>query len=122
MSITELRDAFESKLGAKLREQAADADEAVLLRVDRWVDAITGALRELGKARGLEVAPIRRGVGELGWELAWGKNLAPGYAQLGSTSFKELFRLELVLEIAENTLRPGVRGESAVEDACFDLG
>ena len=121
MSIAELRAALEERVAAKLRDQANDADEAVALRVDRWVDIFTGALHELGKARGLEVAPIRRGVGELGWELAWGKNLSPGYAQLGSADFKELFRLELVCEIAENTLRPGTRGESAVEDACFDL-
>ena len=121
MSATELREALEKKLGAKLREHATDADEAVALRVDRWVDIFTSALRDLGKGRGLEVAPIRRGVGELGWELAWGKNLAPGYAQLGSTSMADLFRLDLVLEVAEGGLRPGVRGESAVEEACFDL-
>jgi hypothetical protein len=121
VSIHELRDAFEKKLGAKLREHANDADEAVALRVDRWVDAITSAFRELGKQAGLEVAPIRRGVGELGWELVWGKNLSPSYEQLGATPPKELYRLELVLEVAENTLRPGVRAETAVEECCFDL-
>lgn len=121
MTIVELRDALETKVRVKLREQANDADEAVALRVDRWVDIFTGALRELGKARGLEVAPIRRGVGDLGWELVWGKNLTPGYAQLGQVPFPELYKLELVCEIAENTLRAGLRAENAVEDACFEL-
>jgi|SRR5581483_10429687 len=121
MAISELRDAFLKRLGERLREHAATAEEALALRVDRWVDATTSALRDLGKARGLEVAPIRRGVGELGWELVWGRNLSLGYGQLGATSMDELFRLELVAEIAENGLRPGLRGESAVEEACFDL-
>ena len=119
--IHELRDALEKRVGAKLRENANDADEAVLLRVDRWVDIFTGSVRELAKVRGLEVAPIRRGVGELGWELACGKNLSPGYAALGSTDMKELFKIDLLLEVAENSLRPDVRGEGAVEEACFDL-
>lgn len=121
MSMTELRDALEKKLGAMLREQAADADEAVALRVDRWVDIFTGALRDMAKASGLEVAPIRRGVGELGWELACGQNLSPGYAQLGAADMKQLFQLDLVLEIAEGSLRPSSRPESGVEEACFDL-
>ncbi len=119
--VLELRDALERKVAAKLRENANDPDEAVALRVDRWVDIFTGALRELAKARGLEFQPIRRGVGELGWELACGKNLSPPYAQLGATDMKELFRIDLLLEVAESSLRPGVRGESAVEEACFDL-
>jgi hypothetical protein len=120
-TIAELRDALEEKVRTKLHDHANDADEAVVLRVDRWVDVFMGALRELAKARGLEVAPIRRGVGELGWELACGKNLSAGYAQLGSTPFGELFQLELILEVAENGLRPGSRPESAVEEACADL-
>jgi hypothetical protein len=121
MSIEDLRDALEKKLGARLRDIATMPDEAVALRVDRWVEAFTGALRELGKQGGFEVAPIRRGVGELGWEMVWGKNLTPGYAQLGGTAPGQLFQLELVLEISENTLRPGVRPESAVEETCSDL-
>jgi hypothetical protein len=121
MSATELREAFLKKIGEKLREHASDADTAVALRVDRWIDVFTGALRDLGKARGCEVAPIRRGVGELGWELCWGRSLQPGYAQLGSTNPKDLFRLELVAEISEASLRAGTRGESAVEEISFDL-
>ena len=117
----DLRDALEKKLGARLRDVATLPDEAVALRVDRWVEAFTGAFRELGKQGGFEVAPIRRGVGELGWELVWGKNLTPGYAQLGAAPPGQLFALELVLEISENTLRPGARPESAVEETCFDL-
>ncbi len=121
MSIEDLRDALEKKLGARLRDIATLPDEVVSLRVDRWVEAFTGAFRELGKQGGFEVAPLRRGVGELGWELVWGKNLAPGYAQLGSTAPGQLFQLELVLEISENTLRPGTRPESSVEETCTDL-
>src|SRR5271154_830981 len=121
MAIDDLREALEKKLGEKLRAVANSADEVVALRVDRWVDVFTGSLRELGRQGGFEVAPIRRGVGELGSELVWGTNLTLDYAKLGSTKPQELFQLELVLEIAEGTLRPGARAESAVEEACFDL-
>ncbi|HZV01369.1 MAG TPA: hypothetical protein VFF73_31945 [Planctomycetota bacterium] len=118
----ELRDALVEKIAIRIREQASSASEAVALRVDRWVEIATGALRELGKASGLEVAPIRRGVGDLGWELVWGRNLIPDYTRLGATKPEEIFRLELVAEIAEASIRPGVRPESAVEEVCFDLG
>jgi hypothetical protein len=121
MSVTELRDAFERNLSSKLRDLAMSPDDVVSLRVDRWVDLVTSSFRELGKASGLEIAPIRRGVGELGWELVWGKNLMPGYEKLGSVAPADLFRLDLVLELSEGSLRPGVRPEGAVEEVCFDL-
>lgn len=111
-AIQELRDAF-------VKELRLDGSED--WRPDRWVAAVTEAFRRVGTGRGLEVAPLRRGVGELGWELVWGRNLVAPYARLGATNPRELFALELVLEVAEGTFRPGARPESAVEEAASDL-
>jgi hypothetical protein len=120
-AIAELRDAFEKRFAARLRDAAGTPEGALALRPDRWVDVFVDTFRELGKARGFEIAPIRRGVGDLGWELCWGRNLQVDYRRLSQTAPAELFKVELVLEIAEATLRAGVRPESAVEEAAADL-
>jgi hypothetical protein len=120
-AIDELRDAFEKVYAERLRARVQTVEEALALRADRAVDLLHETFRELGKRRQQDVAPVRRGVGEVGWEMAWGKNMAPDYLRLSSTDPKEMFRLELVLEVSEHSLRPGAKPELAVEEAANDL-
>src|SRR5262245_29611259 len=60
-------------------------------------------------------------MGEVGWEGAWGRNLAPDYARLSATDPKELFELALVAEVADLGFRAGSPPERIVEEAALDL-
>ncbi len=120
-AIHELRDDFETSFAARLKRLASTPQEALALRSSAWVELIVESLREVGKARGLEVAPIRRGVGDIGWELAWGKNLSCDYGALSRNDPGDLFRLELALEVAEGSLLSTTKPERAIEEAAGDL-
>lgn len=121
MNVQELAQAFEKALARTLAANATTPAEAVALRPDRWVDAAVGALRDLGREHGLEVYPIRRGVADLGWEIAWGRNLLVDYAGLSRTNPAELFALDLVAEVSEGSLRSDSIPERAVEEVANDL-
>ena len=64
-AILELRDAFEKRLGERLRDAASTVEEVLAWSTGRVVEAIVETLRDLGKRRGHDVAPLRRGVGEI---------------------------------------------------------
>jgi hypothetical protein len=119
--IDEIRDPLVQKLCDGLVRAAGTVEDLVRLRSPTIVNVTTDALREVGLSRGVDVAPIRRGVGEILWELAWGKNLEADYARLSASDPKDLFRLDLVAEVSELGFRPAVAGERIVEEAANDL-
>jgi hypothetical protein len=121
VSARELAQAFETSFAKNLAATRATLDEALAFVPGRWVDLVVATFRDLGRAQSLEVAPLRRGVGELGWELVWGRNLVVGAERLARTDPAELFELTLVLEASEGSLRAGSLPERAMEEVANDL-
>lgn len=120
-TIDDLRGAFETAFARRLAREAGGPENLPKLRSGEIVDAAWEALHEEGRARALEVAPVRRGLGEVAWELVWGRNLQPNYTRLSSSDPKELFQLELVAEVSELGFRAEAVPESVVEEAALDL-
>src|SRR5437016_1015933 len=119
--MADLLDEILDSVARCLARAAGSVVELESLRSDAIAEAAFDALRSLGREKKHEVAPLRRGVGDVGFEVAWGRGLQPDYAALSSTDPKDLFVLDLAAEVSELGFRPGATPERIVEDAALDL-
>jgi hypothetical protein len=119
--VADVLDEILDGIGRRLADAAGSLDDLDALRSDVIAGAAFETLRVLGREKKHEVAPLRRGVGDVGFEIAWGKGLQPDYRGLVTTDPKELFVLDLVAEVCELGFRPGATPERIVEDVMIDM-
>lgn len=118
--MADLLDQILDGIARRLARAARSVDDLASLRSDAIAEAAFETLRTLGREKH-EVAPLRRGVGDVGFEVAWGRGLQPDYRGLVTTNPKELFVLDLAAEVSELGFRPGATPERIVEDVMLDL-
>jgi hypothetical protein len=119
--VADLLDEVLDGIGSRLANAARSLDDLAAIRSDVIVDAAFDALRALGREKRHEVAPLRRALGDVGFEIAWGRGLQPDYRGLVTSDPKDLFVLELAAEVSELGFLPGATPERIVEDVMLDL-